>query len=63
MQRTHRGVALDTVFDENSTRRGIFIITAKLLMFEIWWIYLIQLNRNKNSSENIIVEFEPMTYR
>ena len=23
MQRTHRGVALDTVFDENGTRRGI----------------------------------------
>ena len=22
MQRTHRGVALDTVFDENGTRRG-----------------------------------------
>ena len=22
MQRTHRGVALDTVFDENATRRG-----------------------------------------
>ena len=25
MQRTHRGVALDTVFDENGTRRGISI--------------------------------------
>ena len=26
MQRTHRGVALDTVFDENGTRRGIYKI-------------------------------------
>ena len=25
MQRTHRGVALDTVFDENGTHRGIMI--------------------------------------
>ena len=34
MQRTHRGVALDTVFDENGTRRGTnvvlhFVVSSK----------------------------------
>ena len=28
MQRTHRGVALDTVFDENGTRRGSTFLTG-----------------------------------
>ena len=31
MQRTHRGVALDTVFDENGTRRGIFTQQSYIL--------------------------------
>ena len=26
MQRTHRGVALDTVFDKNGTRRGSYAV-------------------------------------
>ena len=33
MQRTHRGVALDTVFDENGTRRVIQIWDDQSLLW------------------------------
>ena len=42
MQRTHRGVALDTVFDENGTRRGIKVKVKYLHPFKFYVAHTLQ---------------------
>ena len=59
MQRTHRGVALDTVFDENGTRCGILLKIETCPKFELIFDVLpVILNisataKNYNSRHNI----------
>ena len=39
MQRTHRGVALDTVFDENGTRHGISFKTIGHVTLKMFFYF------------------------